>query len=225
VVLRAAVVVASLITLAAPARADITQVLPGGAKVDWSKGVVTVVGVGLADRHAPTPAVARSGARRRADDDARAKLTGALAEVPWIDAGAAKQLATREGWLAAHAIGIDASLNPDGSWRVTMGLPIEAIRAGLIGPRTLPAKGDAPGPAIIIDATAIDGLAAVGGVGIGERARASATLWMEREPPEALVGERPAHRVATAFANGVLEVGTDPLEVHGRLIVVVVRRP
>jgi len=88
----------------APARADLASPLASGGEVDWTRGVVTATGIGLADRHAPSPAVGRAASRRRADDDARKRLGVALAEVPWVDAGTPAELATRDGWLEAHAV-------------------------------------------------------------------------------------------------------------------------
>ena len=130
--LRAALVVVAL--TAGTARADVVAELPSGGAVDWSRGLVTATGIGLADRHAPSPAVGRAASRRRADDAARAKLAVALGEVAW-HGGTPGELASRDGWIEALAVVVDATLNPDGSWRVKMGLPVEAIRLGLGGVR------------------------------------------------------------------------------------------
>ncbi|HVK87813.1 MAG TPA: hypothetical protein VM513_27025, partial [Kofleriaceae bacterium] len=49
------------------------------AQVDWAKGVITAPGIGLADRHAPNPAVARGPSRRKAEDAGRKALGAELA--------------------------------------------------------------------------------------------------------------------------------------------------
>lgn len=219
-----AVLLAALLVSGA-ARAEVIDPLPDGAAVDWTRGVVTATGVGLADRHAPSPAVGRAASRRRADDDARGKLAAALAAVPWIETGAPAALAARDGWLAAHAVVLAATLNPDGSWKVTLGLPIEAIRSGLAGARLVPAAGDRDETrAVVIDATRLAKVVPVGGVAVGAARAAGATLWLDRDPPEALVGKKPRKLVATGLTAGVLAVdGTVP-DLAGTLIVVVVRR-
>jgi hypothetical protein len=227
--LRTAAVVALITAVASTAAADVVDTTADGATIDWSRGVVTATGVGLADRHAPSPAVGRVASRRRAEDAARGKLAAALAQVPWIAGGSPEALgvlAKRDGWLETRAVVIDATLNPDGSWRVTLGLPIEAIRIGLAGPRVLPTAGDRDAPrAVVIDARVVKGLAPVGGVGIGSATATGTTLWRDRDPPAALVGAKPVRLAATGFTAGVLAVdGTVP-DLGGTLIVVVVRRP
>lgn len=219
-------VLAAALAVPRAAQADVIDRLPEGAAVDWSRGVVTATGVGLADRHAPSPAVGRAASRRRADDDARSKLAAALAAVPWIETGVPAALATRDGWLAAHAVVLATTLNPDGSWKVTLGLPIEAIRLGLAGARVVPVAGDRDETrAVVIDATKVAKATPVGGVAIGAAKAAGATVWLDRDPPEALVGKKPVKLVATGLAAGVLAVdGTVP-DLAGTLIVVVVRRP
>jgi hypothetical protein len=210
---------------ATTARADVVAELPGGGTVDWSRGLVTATGIGLADRHAPSPAVGRAASRRRADAAARAELASALGEVAWIAGGKPGELAAREGWIEAHAVVVDATLNPDGSWRVTMGLPVEAIRAGLGGVRELSADGDKDETrALVIDARAID-VAPVGGAGIGDAKTAGATLWVDAPPKQDLVGDKPALRKAKAMKDGVIEVDGAVPDTAGTLIVVVVRRP
>jgi hypothetical protein len=207
------------------AHAEVVDELASGGSVDWSRGLVTATGIGLADRHAPSPAVGRAASRRRADDDARNKLAAALGEVAWTSDGSPAELAGRDGWIAAHAVVVDATLNPDGSWRVTLGLPVEAIRLGLAGARALPADGDVDETrAIVIDARAIDA-APVGGIAIGAAKASGATLWVDKPPGAALVGDKPVERKARKLKNGVIEVdGTVP-DLAGTLIVVVVRRP
>ncbi len=61
----------AIAALTSSARADVA--------VDWAKGLVTANGVGIADRHAPNPAVARGTSRRGAEDAARKKLADEVA--------------------------------------------------------------------------------------------------------------------------------------------------
>src|SRR5690242_15069063 len=62
------------VATSAPARADV--------KIDWARGLVTADAVGVADRHAPNPAVARGTSRRGAEDAARKQLAAKLGELP-----------------------------------------------------------------------------------------------------------------------------------------------
>src|SRR5688572_10692987 len=57
------------------------------ARVDWSRGLVIADGVGVADRHAPNPAVARGTSRRDAEDAARKVLEGKLGDLPLAGGG------------------------------------------------------------------------------------------------------------------------------------------
>jgi hypothetical protein len=227
--------VLAVVFVAGTAHADVTSPLAGGATIDWSRGMLTVTGVGLADRNAPSPAVGRAASRRRADDAARAALAGALPAVPWTAGGKPGELAARDGWLAAHAVVAAATLHPDGSWRVTLGLPIEAIRLGLAGPRRVAGGGDpaavtdpkAP-RVVVIDARPLAGVTPIGGVAIGA-AGAGPTVWIDladgAAPPTALVGAAPITRRATAFGGGAFTVDGDVPDLAGALIVVVVRTP
>ncbi len=167
----------ALLALGSVARADI----------DWAKGLVTAPGIGLADRQAPNPAVARGPSRRRAEDAARTALAKALPALPLAPGGT---LADRLGdatvkaridAAVAGAIGITADPETDGSWRVTMAVPIEAVRQALDsaqGPRALLAAGDA-GPAVVI----VDGVTATPAVGTTIGGLAAATVWVTEIPP------------------------------------------
>jgi hypothetical protein len=149
------------------------------ADVDWAKGLVTADGVGVADRHAPNPAVARGTSRRAAEDAARAKLAAEVATLPLAGGGKvadhAKDPAVKARLAAAvdHALVVAGEPDTDGAWRVTMGVPIEAVRQAIVGPRALAAAGDS-GPAVII----VDGVTGKPEVG----ALAAATLWVTEVP-------------------------------------------
>lgn len=150
------------------------------ADVDWATGLVTAPGVGVADRHAPNPAVARGTSRRVAEDAARAKLAGEIAALPVAGGGKVGDKAkdadvkARLADAVAHAMEIAAEPETDGAWRVTMAVPIEAVRQAIgAGARPLGDKGDAP-PAVVV----VDGVAGKPVVG----ALAAASVWVAEVP-------------------------------------------
>ncbi len=153
------------------------------ADVDWAKGLVTAPGIGLADRQAPNPAVARGPARRRAEDAARAALAKALPGLPLAGGGTLAdklgdaKIKARIEAAVAGAIGVAAEPETDGSWRVTMAVPVEAVRQALTGPRALPVAGDA-GPAVMI----VDGVTAAPTIGMTIGGLAAATIWTKDLP-------------------------------------------
>jgi hypothetical protein len=163
-----------LLALTATARADI----------DWANGLVTAPGIGLADRQAPNPAVARGPARRRAEDAARAALAAALPALPLAGGGTLAdklgdaKVKARIDAAVAGAIGVTADPETDGSWRVTMAVPVEAVRQALVGPRALPAAGDA-GPTVVV----VEGVSAAPAIGMTVGGLAAATLWTKDLPP------------------------------------------
>ena len=133
----------------------------GHADIDWSKGLVTAPGVGLADRQAPNPAVARGPARRRAEDAARAALAAQLPAVPLAGGGTLKDklgdaaIKARVDAAVAAAFVIAADPETDGSWKVTMGLGLDAIRQAIAGgARPVASSDDAP-PAAILEGAAV----------------------------------------------------------------------
>lgn len=153
------------------------------ADIDWAKGLVTAPGIGLADRQAPNPAVARGPALRRAEDAARGALGKLVPTVPLAGGGT---LADKLGDAAtkarvdaaiAGAISVSAEPETDGSWRVTMAVPVEALRQALVGPRTLASAGDS-GPAVVI----VEGVSAAPAVGMTIGGAAAATLWTKELP-------------------------------------------
>jgi hypothetical protein len=128
------------------------------ANVDWAKGLVTADGIGVANRAAPTPAAARGPARRMAEEAARKKLVGLVGAVP-IAAGGTVAAKMKDATVKAavektiaHALVVAAELETDGSWKVTMGVPLEALRQATLGggPRTL-SGGDDGADVVIVD--------------------------------------------------------------------------
>jgi hypothetical protein len=90
-----AALVGLLLTSAGVARADEAATSSAlverhdGVEIDWSAGTVTATAGSAADLHMPSADVARAGALRRAETEARARLARALAELP---AGAGRKL-------------------------------------------------------------------------------------------------------------------------------------
>lgn len=139
----------------------VASVLAGStahADIDWAKGLVTADGIGVANRAAPTPAAARGPARRLAEEAARKKLAAQVGTVPLAGGGtvgakmkdAAMKTAVEQA--VARAIVIAADPETDGSWKVTMAVPIEALRLAIAGqPRVLASSaGGDEGPAVIV---------------------------------------------------------------------------
>ena len=183
----------ALATLASSAHAD----------VDWAKGVVTARGIGLADRQAPNPAVARGPSRRKAEEAAKLALAAQLPALPLAAGGTLADKLTdptikaRVDHAVAAAISISADPETDGSWRVTMGVPIEALRQAITGPRALPATGDAVTPVVIVDG--VTGTPAIGATVAGH---AAPTLWVSAVPAWA----KDAPRIkATATRAGAID--------------------
>ena len=77
--------------------------------------------------------------------------------MPLGDGGALKRkladkaTGDRVAQTVERAIAIAATLETDGSWRVTLGVPLEAIRLALGAPRELPAAGDTDPPIVIVE--------------------------------------------------------------------------
>lgn len=130
------------------------------AHVDWARGLVIADGVGIADRHAPNPAVARGTSRRAAEDRARADLAKQVAMLPvatggTVGAAAASDPAvkSRVDRAVADAVTLTAEPQTDGAWNVTMAVPIERVRLAITGgPRA--ATADAGAPVAILDGKA-----------------------------------------------------------------------
>jgi len=191
--------VAALAILCGAARAD------DAVKIDWARGLVVADGLGIADRHAPNPAVARGTSRRAAEDAAKATIGPALARLPLAAGGkvgdrlADKAVKARLDRAIEAAIAVAAEPETDGSWHVTMAVPVEAVRQAIAGPRGLPADGD-PGPAVVV----IDGAAAARpAVGWKIGGRDAATVWVKELP--AWAKDAP-HAKAKAVKRGAIEL-------------------
>jgi hypothetical protein len=187
----------ALLALPRAARAD-------GARPDWARGLVLASGVGIADRHAPSPVNARGPARRAAEEAARKQLLAALPALPLAEGGtlAGKlgdaAIKARVDRAVAAAIVIDAEPSTDGSWKVTLGLPIEALRQALTGPRPAPAS-DAEGPPIVV----VEGARATPAIGYRLGKAAAPALFVKEVPAWAKDAPRVRARGAGA---GVIEL-------------------
>lgn len=179
------------------------------ARVDWAAGRVTAGGTGIADRHAPSPAVALGTSRRGADDAARHRLTARLAALPLAAGGTvADQLAgaavkARIDAAVDAAITVSAEPETDGSWHVVLAVPLEAIRVALGEPRAVPPGGDR-GPPVIV----VEGVAARPAIGWTVGGIAAATLWVKEVPAWAKDAPRVKARAARAGAIDVEAPGT-----------------
>jgi hypothetical protein len=171
------------------------------ARVDWATGRVIAGGIGIADRHAPSPAVALGTSRRSAEDTARQRIAAVLGSLPLAGGGT---LADRLGDAAIKArieaaveaaIPVAAEPETDGSWRVTLAVPLEAIRLALAGPRALPPTGDRGAPVVVID-----GVAARPAIGWTVAGAPAATLWVSDVPAWARDAPRVTARSARAGA-------------------------
>jgi hypothetical protein len=204
----------ALLTLPRAARAD-------AAKPDWARGLVLATGVGIADRHAPSPVNARGPARRAAEEAARKQLLAAVPALPLAEGGtfAAKlgdaAVKARIDRAVAAAITIDAEPSTDGSWKVTLGLPIEALRQALTGPRPAPAS-DAEGPPIVV----VEGARAAPAIGYRLGKVAAPALWVKDVPAWAKDAPRVRARGATA---GVIDIA-DPKGSESTLFVIIAPR-
>lgn len=154
------------------------------AQVDWAKGVITAPGIGLADRHAPNPAVARGPSRRKAEDAGRTALAAELASLPLATGGtvgdklADASVAKRIAAAVEGAYAISAEPETDGSWRVTMALPVEAVRQALTGPRALAAGASDTGPAAVV----VEGVTGKPSLGVTVGGVAGAAIWVKSVP-------------------------------------------
>jgi hypothetical protein len=177
-----------------------------GVAVDWAKGLVTANGVGIADRHAPNPAVARGTSRRAAEEAARAQLAKGLGALPVAGGGTVGSHATGDAKqrierAVADAIAVAAEPQTDGAWTVTMAVPIEAIRQALdAGPRAVGKDGDKP-PAVVI----VDGVTAKPAIGWTVGGVKAATVWVPAKDLPAWTKDAP-HVSASRAKTGAIEV-------------------
>ena len=176
-------------------------------KVDWARGLVVADAIGIADRHAPNPAVARGTSRRGAEANAKKLIAAKLAELPLAGGGKIGDRASDAEIKARLARAIDGAITlgadpeTDGAWRVTMAVPIEAVRQALVGPRAL-GEGD-KGPRVIV----IEGVSAKPAVGWKVGGVDAATIWVRDVPTWAK--DAPRVKAKSAKAGAIDVAGID----------------
>jgi hypothetical protein len=224
VITRALVVMCAL--AASADAAPWTAAGEGGTGIDWSAGMIVAKGVGPADRHAPSPAVARVGARRAAEEQARAKLMKAARALKIAGGGTVGAAVDKDDAAKARlkdeierAPVIAADLITDGSSRVTIALGIEAVRQALSGARAV--SGDDESAVWIVEAKAAK--PAVGWkVEVGGTTWEGAVIWTH-ERAEVVASSVAVTAKATSATDGVLSVsGPTAPPPAGALVVVVV---
>ncbi len=185
---------------------------PAHVDVDWARGLMIASGVGIADRHAPTPASAREPARRAAEDAARQHLRAAMASIPLAAGGVLSGKLTDPKAKASinasinaaveAAITIDNIPQTDGSWNVTLAIPLEAIRQALDGHRVLaPTGADSEDVPIVI----VDGVSAKPALGYTVGGIAAATLWVSVSEVPSWAKDAP-HVKARSIKAGAIEL-------------------
>jgi hypothetical protein len=175
VVLALAAIGAVIAVVVSVARADTVD-------VDWARGLVVATAVGVADRHAPSPAVARGTAKRVAEDLAKKQIAAKLPAIAFAsgtlgDKLKDAQVKARVDRAVDAAISLAAEPETDGAWKVTLAVPIEALRMAVAGSRLVDAKGDSD-PAVVV----VDGVAAKPAIGWKVGTLAAATLWVDKPP-------------------------------------------
>jgi hypothetical protein len=178
------------------------------ARVDWATGQIIAGGTGIADRHAPSPAVALGTSRRGAVEAANHRNAATHGSLPLAAGGTLASRLTDGAVRARIDAAVDAAIvlaaepETDGSWRVTLAVPLEAIRVALDAPRALPAAGDAGRQVVVVEGVA--GKPAIGWTVGGAPA---ATLWVKDIPEWA----RGAPRVkARSAARGAIALEATP---------------
>jgi hypothetical protein len=114
----------------------------------------------------------------------------------------------------AAAIPLDADPSTDGSWKVTLAVPIEAVRQALTGPRPALAA-DADGPPVVI----VEGAGAAPAVGYTLGKLAAPTVWIKEVPPWA----KDAPRVKARGARGGAIELVDPKGTESTLFLILAR--
>jgi hypothetical protein len=176
--------------------------------IDWASGLVSAEGIGLADRHAPNPAVARGTSRRDGEAAARKELAKLVATIPVAGGGTVGEAAKKDKAVAerieravSHALTVAADPETDGAWRVTLAVPLEAVRQALSGPRVLAAGGHDAGPSIVI----VEGVSGKPAVGVTFGGVEAAAVWVDGTRLPAWAKAAPRAK-GSALKKGAIEV-------------------
>src|SRR6185503_17336251 len=84
-------------------------------------------------------------------------------------------VAERIARAVANAFAVEADPDTDGSWRVTLAVPIEAVRQAIAGPRALAVGAADQGPAVVV----VEGAKATPAVGWTVNGTSAAVMWVE----------------------------------------------
>jgi len=208
-----------------PAAAAQPAAAPPAATVDWARGLVIVKAVGTADRRAPSPASARPVALREAEDRATAGLLAAAQALPGASG-------VPDDVTAGATVELETEFLPDGSVRIRRGLPIEAVRQAIDGPRPVApewggavAGGSAP-TAIVVDARNLPVTPRVGiALTDGTTTARLPALWLPAAPKDgdARLGARPVRVKATGYDDAAGALTIDRAPEAGALLIVVIR--
>jgi hypothetical protein len=202
-----------LVLLCASARADV--------RVDWARGLVIADAIGVADRHAPNPAVARGTSRRGAEEAAQKQLAAKLGELPLASGGKVsdnpkdKAVKARLDRAVANAITIAADPETDGAWKVSVAVPIEAVRQAISGARAL-GDGDRGQPVIVVE-----GVTAKPAIGWTIGGLAAPALWVTEVP--AWAKDAPRVKASGAKAGAIDVTGIDATA--ATLFVIITKAP
>lgn len=188
-------------------------------EIDWARGLVIAEVVGVADRHAPNPAVARGTSKRVAQQAAKKTLAHALPTLPLATGGKVadrtdKAVKERLDRAVDAAITLAADPETDGAWRVTMAVPIEAVRQAIAGPRAL--VGGDKGATVIV----VEGVTAKPAIGWKVSGLEAATIWV----PEAPAWAKDAPRTKANHAKaGAIEL--DGIDATAATLFVIIAKP
>ena len=162
-----AVAVAALVTLRLPAHAGPDDrrtpkgsVVEGNAalSIDWTRGLIVARGAATGELRAPSPAVARVKAVRRARAQAREQLlerarTLSIHGKRVADhAEADEDVAARLSQAVNESLDVAVNYGSDGSVVLTVGLALEAVRLAVQGVPGAPTSPDQGPTAIVVDA-------------------------------------------------------------------------
>jgi hypothetical protein len=229
--------VAAAAALAAPTAA-LREAGPGGTTIDWSAGRLVAEGAAAADLRAPGPDVARVSAERRAREQALATLDAAARKLPLAGGGTVGEAVKRDeaagkrlAAALARARTIDASYASDGGARVTVALPLEAVRLAVAPPAAAPAASDGAPTAILVDARKAGAKPVLGVTLVAGKTEAAlpATWWTtpEAAAADARAGATVARATAGKATAGKLEIDLPEADLAraaaaGALVIVVV---
>lgn len=198
-------------------------------RVDWQSGLLIAQGAAVGDLRAPTRALARIKAERRARERAVAKLWAAakgldvagkttLAAVPGFDQQSA------EASLGTLTLAVD--YGSEGSVVVELAMPIDGLRS-VAFQADAPLRDPSKGPrAVLVDATSLKLRPALGiAVGNGSKQYRGPTVFFSGEKDarkDSRIGAGPKLIKAQAYRDGVLmlegESDLEALRASGSLV-------